>query len=150
MGMSGFSDDNTVGTGSRNYCDKMDEAFMLMGRPQASAAALREKLETAGFVDVVVESVKQPFGPWPRQRKMKQIGAMVMLNAEAGLEAYSMSLRRRYGWRLMGVQVWRFLPESSEWRRKVRRLCVLALGRILRIRIIMCIICCECSSLDEC
>ncbi|KAF8246547.1 S-adenosyl-L-methionine-dependent methyltransferase [Wilcoxina mikolae CBS 423.85] len=101
LGMSGFSDDNTLGSGFRDYCDKMDMAFVKMNRPQASAAALRERLETAGFVDVVVETVKQPFGPWPRQKKMKQLGAMVMLNAEAGLEAYGIAVFTR----VLGMEV---------------------------------------------
>lgn len=59
-----------------------------MNRPQATAEALKQHLEEAGFVDVEVVTEKQPFGLWPKEKHMKTVGVMVMLNAEAGAEAY--------------------------------------------------------------
>jgi hypothetical protein len=61
-----------------------------MNRLQATAETLKQRLEEAGFVDVEVVTGKQPFGPWPKEKHMKTVGAMVMLNAEAGAEAYGM------------------------------------------------------------
>jgi hypothetical protein len=65
-----------------------------MNRLQATAETLKQRLEEAGFVDVEVVTGKQPFGPWPKEKHMKTVGAMVMLNAEAGAEAYGMEVDR--------------------------------------------------------
>jgi len=44
---------------------------------------------------VEVVNIKQPFGPWPKDRRMKRIGTMVLLNSEAGLEACCLALFTR-------------------------------------------------------
>jgi len=54
-------------------------ALITTGRPQVTAALLRERLEKSGFIDVHVVNFKQPCGPWPKDERLKQVGAMVML-----------------------------------------------------------------------
>ena len=63
-------------------------AMASIGRPTATAETLHEKLEAAGFVNVTVETFKQVYGPWPKDPKMKHIGAMALLMCETGIEAY--------------------------------------------------------------
>ncbi|KAF8245535.1 UMTA methyltransferase family protein [Wilcoxina mikolae CBS 423.85] len=93
LGAEVFSDDNTLSenNGFKRYLEYIDKAFVKLGRPQCSAQTLRQNLENAGFVDVQVSSFKQPFGPWANDRRMKHIGAMVLLMSETGLEAYGMA-----------------------------------------------------------
>lgn len=67
------------------------EALPKIGRPPASIARLRAYLEDAGFVDVKVVSVKHPYGPWAKDKRLKQIGAMCLLNMETAIEAYVMA-----------------------------------------------------------
>ncbi|KAF8245519.1 S-adenosyl-L-methionine-dependent methyltransferase [Wilcoxina mikolae CBS 423.85] len=92
LGSDLFSDDNTLTPALMRHCELLNMALAKAGRPQATAASLKAKLEKAGFVDVNVVNVKQPCGPWPKDERMKQIGAMVMLMSETGLEAYCMAL----------------------------------------------------------
>jgi len=59
---------------------------------------LKERLEDAGFIDVVVSSFKQPYGPWQKDERLKMVGAMVMMMADEPmslLEAYGMVLLTR-------------------------------------------------------
>ncbi|KAF8540767.1 S-adenosyl-L-methionine-dependent methyltransferase [Trichophaea hybrida] len=65
-------------------------AMASIGRPPATAEDLKEKLETAGFVDVKVHTYKQVYGPWPKDQRLKRIGAMALLMCETGIEAYAL------------------------------------------------------------
>ncbi|KAF8245525.1 S-adenosyl-L-methionine-dependent methyltransferase [Wilcoxina mikolae CBS 423.85] len=89
-GTETFSDDNTLGNAFVKFHEYLNEAMLKIGRPPATAALLRQRLEDAGFVDVRAVDFKQPFGPWPKDQRMKTIGAMFLLNAETGMEAYGM------------------------------------------------------------
>lgn len=48
-----------------------------IGRPGPTSESLKTLLEEAGFVDIEVHNYKQPIGPWPKDKKLKQVGAMV-------------------------------------------------------------------------
>lgn len=56
-----------------------------MGRPPATTEVMKKLLEDAGFVNVKIHPYKQPLGPWPKDKQLKRMGAMVMLNCETGL-----------------------------------------------------------------
>lgn len=77
-----------MGEGFKKYHEVLDEAFRKVGRLPATGALLRQRLEVAGFVDIQVFSFKQPFGRWPKDQRMKTIGAMFLLICETGMEAY--------------------------------------------------------------
>lgn len=60
------------------FFERMIRAVERTGRPgQMVGSEIKQKLEKAGFVDVVVHKLKFPMAPWPKDRKMKQIGEMV-------------------------------------------------------------------------
>ena len=61
-----------------------DKAMAGIGRPPATAESLREKLQESGFVDVHVATFKQVLGPWPKDPRLKHIGAMALLMSETG------------------------------------------------------------------
>lgn len=88
-----YSDDNSIAenNGFKLYLEMFERALEMVGRPQHTADTLRRNLESAGFVDIHVKSVKQPFGPWASDRRLKHVGAMVLLMAETGFEAYAMA-----------------------------------------------------------
>jgi len=62
-----------------------------IGRPPATSELLTKRLEAAGFVDVHVVTKKHPFGPWPKDRRLKHVGAMALLMCETGIEAYALA-----------------------------------------------------------
>lgn len=60
----------------------------VMGTPMTAPATWREKMESAGFVDVDEAVYKVPQGIWPRDEKLKKIGAYENYTLTSGLEAY--------------------------------------------------------------
>lgn len=76
-------------------CDLLEKACHKLGRPVVTEDILWTRLESAGFVDVVVQSFKQPYGPWAKDETLKRIGAMVLLAAKSGAEGYSMAMFTR-------------------------------------------------------
>jgi hypothetical protein len=62
-----------------------------IGRPPPTGELLRQRLEKAGFVNVVVKNIKEPLGPWPKDKRLKTIGAMCLLNGETGIEAFGLA-----------------------------------------------------------
>ena len=56
------------------------EALPRIGRHPADNSVgprMQENLRRAGFVDIEVRMYKNPLGPWPKDKRMKHIGAMV-------------------------------------------------------------------------
>ncbi|KAF8250003.1 S-adenosyl-L-methionine-dependent methyltransferase [Wilcoxina mikolae CBS 423.85] len=92
LAASAHSDDDTMAedNGVNVFLQHIREAMTKMGRPPATTEAMVKLLEGAGFVDVKVHPYKQPLGPWPKDKQLKRIGAMVMLNCETGFHAYGM------------------------------------------------------------
>jgi hypothetical protein len=92
-GLGVKSDDGTVAENNpiKVYFDTLCEAVKLTGREVPSSALLRGYLDDAGFVDVKVEELKDPFGPWPKDTKFKRIGLMTLMALETGFWAYGMA-----------------------------------------------------------
>lgn len=59
--------------------ETLNAALLKIGRPSATSESLKKSLEDAGFVDIHTFDLKQPFGPWARNVRLKRIGAMVRL-----------------------------------------------------------------------
>jgi hypothetical protein len=84
MGVKSYSDGNTLNPGIQRHFDLCNEAMAKLNRPFPVGATLKKYLEDAGFVDVVCVDLKQPLRPWPKDKRMKIIGAMTMLMCETG------------------------------------------------------------------
>ena len=55
----------------------------------------------AGFAELQHAEYKIPVGPWPRDRRLKEIGGYVGLNMDIGLDGYVMQpFGERLGWSL--------------------------------------------------
>ncbi|KAF8532070.1 S-adenosyl-L-methionine-dependent methyltransferase [Trichophaea hybrida] len=87
------SDDGTMSkdNGALIYVELLSEALKKVGRPFPTAMDLRSHLEKAGFINVKHFSFKQPWGPWPRDKKLKQAGEIFLLQAETGFESYGLA-----------------------------------------------------------
>lgn len=53
-------------------------------------------MEQAGFVNVRRETFKWPIGPWPAERRMKEIGAYNRLGWDEGVNGWSMFLYTKF------------------------------------------------------
>lgn len=60
-----------------------------------AAASLSTWMRSKGFVDIVDSKYKIPIGPWPKNRRLKEIGAWNYEVAKTGLEAYALALFTR-------------------------------------------------------
>jgi len=82
-----LTDDNPCAVCFKLGC----KALAMIGRGEAVGDTLRQRLETAGFVDIKVMQFKQPLGPWPKDKILKQVGTMTLLNAETAFHAYCLA-----------------------------------------------------------
>jgi len=86
-----FSDDGTGENAAKRYLELLSEAMIKSGRPSSILPEhLKSYLEGAGFVDIKIKNIKQPWGPWPKDTHLKYVGAMVMMVTESGVGAYGM------------------------------------------------------------
>ncbi|KAF8543714.1 S-adenosyl-L-methionine-dependent methyltransferase [Trichophaea hybrida] len=87
-----YSDDNTLDPGTKLWVEKLSEAMSKIGRPaHMTGETLKGNLIKAGFEDIHIFSYKQPLGPWPRDSRLKRVGAMMLLNGESGYHSYGMA-----------------------------------------------------------
>ncbi|KAL4923596.1 class I SAM-dependent methyltransferase [Aspergillus undulatus] len=83
----------------RECCDKIN-------RPVTIGKELRGVVERAGFVNVHERVFQLPLGTWPRERRMKDIGALNLYQMLDGLEAFSAAtFTNILGWSIEEVQV---------------------------------------------
>jgi hypothetical protein len=83
-----ITEDNPINV----WSDKLGEAMEKIGRPFcATEEYLVDNVKKAGFVNVTVGSrSKLPIAPWPRDQKLKEVGALNMLSTETGYHAYGL------------------------------------------------------------
>ena len=75
------------------------KAAKIGGRIVQPGPQLEEWVRAAGFEDVHHERVRLPLGIWPKDKKMKEVGAFNLVQLKEGLEGFSMALFTRIlGW----------------------------------------------------
>jgi hypothetical protein len=70
------------------FCNLLCQAMEQLGRPPAVGTTMAQQLHDAGFEDVHVFNIKQPFGPWAKDKRLKNVGALGLLQAETAYHAY--------------------------------------------------------------
>jgi len=92
-----FCDDGTMTESNRmkRIMDLITSAMIKLDRPPSTAERLVARLTEAGFTDVHCVTLKQPLGPWPKGKAMKQIGIMALMTSETGIEAYALAALTR-------------------------------------------------------
>jgi SAM-dependent methyltransferase len=84
------SDDNTIPKDSA-YLEAGKIFFEMahkMGSPLEAPRSWKEQVERNGFVDVREVLYKLPMGPWPKDKRLKEIGAVERMMLLEGFEAY--------------------------------------------------------------
>lgn len=87
-----YSDDDSLApeNPARRWGELMTEAMAKSGRTAPVDGHLSERLEKAGFADIKSFAIKQPFGPWAKDKKLKKLGMMLLLQGEQGFHSYGM------------------------------------------------------------
>lgn len=88
-----YSDDGTMAddNAAKVFCEKLAEALAITGRPVPKQGDLDNMLLTAGFVDITPRNVKHPWGPWPKEKRLKEVGMMMLLQGETAFSSYGMA-----------------------------------------------------------
>lgn len=109
------SDDNSIPEGHvfRKASACYNGAGEQMGQTFCIWEQSKDYFDKAGFVNTVEKRFKMPLGPWPADKKMKEIGRWHLLEAYQGLEGWTLALYTRIlGWSVEEVQV--FLAQVRE------------------------------------
>lgn len=94
------SDDGSMpaDSGFKFICDKLVEAAKLFESPFANSE-FAKLLREAGFEGVTEHVFKIPSSPWPKDPRLKKIGALEMTNVIAGSSAFALRLfEKTFGW----------------------------------------------------
>ncbi|RDW80243.1 S-adenosyl-L-methionine-dependent methyltransferase-21 [Coleophoma cylindrospora] len=96
-----FCDDESTpyDSGLMEFSRTALKASAAMGTPLAACVEYKSYLEAAGFENVVETRFKLPSAPWPRDPRLKLIGAFELHNLLNGLSAMSLRMfSRAFGW----------------------------------------------------
>ncbi|OAX77124.1 hypothetical protein ACJ72_08581 [Emergomyces africanus] len=76
------------------------------GREPCPGPKLKGWMKDAGFVNITERIVPLPLGTWPKDPKLKEMGAWNLLQFMEGVEGWSIAALTRYhGWSLEEAQV---------------------------------------------
>ncbi|TGZ77539.1 UMTA methyltransferase family protein [Ascodesmis nigricans] len=91
------SNDGTLvpNTALAQYFDTLVNAYKRVGQVFPCPKMMRESMENAGFVDIVEKTFNTPWGPWPKNEKLREIGTNMALVGSAGFEAYALAAMTR-------------------------------------------------------
>ncbi|KUL83232.1 hypothetical protein ZTR_10469 [Talaromyces verruculosus] len=95
------SDDGTLERTEaiRTWQRQLNEASERVGQPMNSVETLKARLEACGFVDVRDDVYKLPVGPWPKDRRLKELGYVMLFHCFEALEAFTLApFTRVLGW----------------------------------------------------
>jgi hypothetical protein len=75
------------------------KVFEILGKEIMVLEKMKCQIEEAGFVDVEERKYKWPIGTWPKDPKMKELGAWTRAHLNAGLEGWTLRvLTGLLGW----------------------------------------------------
>ena len=98
-GVKPLSDDGTVGPD--HFYTLWGQTVLDMGRRWGKGfdafEIIKEKMERAGFVDVVETKMKWPIGGWPKDRALRELGLWNAVRLDTGIEGYVMRLFTQAG-----------------------------------------------------
>jgi hypothetical protein len=81
------------------FSEKICDASVIAGWSLRERNNFKRYLQEAGFEDVTEFRFKIPTSPWPKDKRMKLIGAFEMQSLLQGASAFSLrTFSRAYGW----------------------------------------------------
>ncbi|KAF8525681.1 S-adenosyl-L-methionine-dependent methyltransferase [Trichophaea hybrida] len=83
-----YSDDGTLSDVCKHYFDLLNVAMNKINRLPMQAGLQKDRLEKAGFVDIDAVAIKEPWGPWAKEKRLKRIGLMNLLQSQTAFHAY--------------------------------------------------------------
>lgn len=102
------SDDNTVPKGGalEEFTKNLIDSSRMFGTPIDDPIRWKGWFEERGFVDISLKIFKLPINTWPKDTRMKVLGAWEMENLLSGMEVMTMRVFvKALGWTEEEVQV---------------------------------------------
>jgi len=102
-----FSQDNTIPPGYKatELMDNLRKALAMVGRELDPGPFLKGWVEDAGFINITHKVLPLPIGMWPREKKLKEVGAFMTLQYTEGMEALTIPFTQILGWQKEEVEV---------------------------------------------
>lgn len=94
------SDEHPLAT----YFYHVNNAAAGLGRSLDVAPKVKGYMEKAGFVDVVVQKGIWPLGPWPKDKRLKELGKWCLMGALDSFYPFGVHLLTKVGWTLEEVK----------------------------------------------
>lgn len=92
------SDDGTIENSTlRKWFDIYRSLAPKAGLQFVDENELVQLAKDAGFVDVSVKTIKMPQGPWPKDKKMKEVGKICTMVVSTGFDSHGLALFTKYG-----------------------------------------------------
>ncbi|RSL84400.1 hypothetical protein CDV31_016705 [Fusarium ambrosium] len=117
-----YSDDETLEPDNAlvRLMDHLKDAHNKIGRTLDPAHEFRHWVEEAGFHNITEQMFKFPVGPWPKDRRLKEIGACLSMNFTSGVDAFTAKpFRDHLGWSQEEVEVLKAEVRKVAKRREV-------------------------------
>ncbi|KAF8476801.1 S-adenosyl-L-methionine-dependent methyltransferase [Kalaharituber pfeilii] len=86
------------------YFHHVNSAAESMGRPTRIARFMKGKLERAGFVDVEERTAVWPVAPWPKDKRLKELGRWSGIASAESLFPFAVRLLTEKGWAVEDVR----------------------------------------------
>ncbi|KAF9632468.1 putative methyltransferase domain-containing protein [Lasiodiplodia theobromae] len=88
------SDDGSVKPDAyiTKFVETIEQGCAKIGKEFYTGPKLGDWLKNAGFKNVHVDLYKVPSGPWPKDKLMREIGTINLLQALDGMEGFSLRL----------------------------------------------------------
>ncbi|KAK2813779.1 hypothetical protein FQN50_000177 [Emmonsiellopsis sp. PD_5] len=103
-----FSDDGShlKATDYARWKNLLHEAAEKFGKPMNTVPTWAKRVEEAGFKNVTDEILKVPCGPWPKDKKLKEMGKFHQLQMYGAFTGYTIApLSRVLGWSNEEIEV---------------------------------------------
>jgi SAM-dependent methyltransferase len=101
-------DDGTMPetSGFKTVWELLMEAGSIFGTPLDVPIHFASYMRDAGLIEISENIFKIPASPWPKDKRLKQIGALEMTNVVEGAEAFgSRVFHRVFGWSKEQIEV---------------------------------------------
>ncbi|KAL2004086.1 hypothetical protein VTN02DRAFT_306 [Thermoascus thermophilus] len=87
-----YSEDNSESADNHviQMLKLLAQACNKIERPLGPGPSLRGWVEDAGFTNISEEVFKMPIGTWPKDRRLKEIGALMTLDIAEGVEGFTL------------------------------------------------------------
>ncbi|KAL1997703.1 hypothetical protein VTN02DRAFT_1001 [Thermoascus thermophilus] len=114
-----YSEDNTLQPGHKvvEFYNLLEQACQKNGRTTNPGPSLKGWIEDAGFENIEQQTFKMPLGPWPKDPRLKEIGAFLAIDYIEGIEAFTnVPFKEMLGWSEEEVIVF-----NAKFRAEVKR-----------------------------